>query len=380
MFATEAVKDVVSTTAQNYKLETQLFPSAKISRPSKHRILVTGACGLFGHHFIEHILTHTNWDVIAMVRMGKVGNLMRLMEPEITSDAWASGRLRTVWHDFASPIPPHVANAIGPVEFIVHSGAETHVDRSITDPGAFVTANVIGTFNMLEYAKTIPELVWFNYFSTDEVYGPAPVGVEHAEDAPINATNPYAASKAGAEALVNSYGNSYNLPVFITNTMNLIGERQDPEKFLPLIMNKILDDEELLIHANADRTKAGSRFYLHCRNAADALLFLLANAKQRERYNIVGEVETDNLDLAQQIFRLMTEGPYNPFPPGTLTPLKLRYRMVDFHSSRPGHDLRYALDGSKLKRMGFTYPLTFETSLAQTVNWLMRRPEWLGRN
>ncbi len=268
--------------------------------------------------------------------------------------------------------------AIGNIDYIVHAGAETHVDRSITDPEAFVMANVVGTFHMLEYARTLHDLEWFNYFSTDEVYGPAEKGVEHGETARINATNPYAATKAGAEALVNAYGNTYGLPVFITNTMNLIGERQDPEKFLPLIMNKILDDEELLIHANADKTKAGSRFYLHCRNAADAILFLLANAQQRERYNIVGDVEVDNLELALSIFDIMVHGPINPFGTG-LTPLALRYKMVDFHSSRPGHDLRYALDGLKLKTMGFEYPILFDESLQRTVKWFMENPQWLGR-
>ena len=175
---------------------------------------------------------------------------------------------------------------------------------------------------------------------------------------------------------MNAYGNTYGLPVFITNTMNLIGERQDPEKFLPLIMNKILDNETLYIHSNPEKTKAGSRFYLHCRNAAAALLFLLKNAKQRERYNIVGSVEMDNLELAREVLDYMHDW---AILSGNPQSFELKYEMVDFHSSRPGHDLRYALDGMKLTSMGFTFPVDFEESLRRTVEWLMENPKWLGR-
>ena len=344
--------------------------------PAPKTVLITGAAGSFGHHFIEHVIKETNWKVVAMVRMGKIGNLKRLLEPDDVLEAWNTGRLKTVWHDFLSPLPNYIHKDIGPVDYIVHAGAETHVDRSITDPGAFVQANVVGTFNILEYAREYqPDLTWFNYFSTDEVYGPAPFGVDFPETAPINATNPYSATKAGAEALVNAYGNTYNLPVFITNTMNLIGERQSNEKFLSIIMNKILDDELITIHSNPAKTEAGSRFYLHCRNAAAAVVFLLLNASQRERYNVVGDVETSNLTLAQLVHEYMVQWGLargQAIPP-------LNYELVDFHSSRPGHDLRYALDGSKLKQMGFKYPITFEESLRRTVIWSLDHPAWLGR-
>ncbi|MHA2063218.1 MAG: dTDP-glucose 4,6-dehydratase [Candidatus Thorarchaeota archaeon] len=344
--------------------------------PQPKTVLVTGAAGSFGHHFVEHVLVNTSWNIVALVRLSKIGSLERLTDPPITWQAWQEGRMRTVWHDFNSPIPPHVHASIGPVDYIVHAGAETHVDRSITDPGAFVTANVVGTFNMLEYAREYqPDLTWFEYFSTDEVYGPAPIGVNFPEDAPINATNPYSATKAGAEALVNAYGNTYSLPVFITNTMNLIGERQGNEKFLSIIMNKVLDGELITIHADPTRTKSGSRFYLHCRNAAEAIVFLLRNAKQRERYNVVGDTEVSNLELAELVREYMARW---GLAHGQLIP-ELNYEMVDFHSSRPGHDLRYALDGSKLKNMGFKYPLTFEESLKRTVEWSLTHPKWLGR-
>jgi dTDP-D-glucose 4,6-dehydratase len=147
------------------------------------------------------------------------------------------------------------------------------------------------------------------------------------------------------------------------NTMNVFGERQHPEKFIPKVIKCVLQQEEVTIHANADRTQAGSRFYIHARNVAEALLFLLDHHQAGDKYNIVGEKEVDNLTLAQFIAGVIGK--------------PLRYQMVDFHSSRPGHDLRYALDGTKLKDMGFDYPKSFEQSLEKTVLWYLEHPEWL---
>lgn len=332
-------------------------------------VLITGAAGFFGSHFVEHVLRNTDWNVVAMVRMGKVGALDRLHDPDVSRIAWEQGRLQTVWHDFRDSITPYVADQIGEVNYIVHAGGETHVDRSISDPLPFIQSNVIGTYNMLEYARNYLDLEWFNYFSTDEVYGPAPEGVLHREDFPYNATNPYSATKAGAEQLVNAFGNTYSVPVFTTNTMNLIGEKQHAEKFIPKIIQAVLSGDKLYIHANSDKTKAGSRFYLHCRNAAAAILFLLRCAEQRGRYNVVGDTEVDNLELAQTV-----AGITNDY---LETDLPLVYELVDFHGSRPGHDLRYALDGSKLRSMGFEYPLSLDASLRKTVQWTLDNRQWL---
>lgn len=334
------------------------------------RILVTGAAGFLGHHLVEHIIKNTDWQIVAMVRMGKVGNLRRLADPPSVRAAYWHGRILVVWHDFNSPITDDVHEQVGSVDYIVHAGAETHVDRSINHPRAFVQSNVIGTLNMLEYARDFqPDMEWFHYFSTDEVYGPAPNGVLHTEHEPYNATNPYSASKAGAEQLVNAFGNTYGLPVFTTNTMNLFGERQHKEKFVPLIMRRVLQQQTIYIHADEQKERPGSRFYLHCRNAAAATVFLLQNAAQRERYNIVGHVEVDNLSLAKLVHEYMAQVEKVP---------DLQAELVDFHSSRPGHDLRYALDGTKLAQMGFEFPARFKESLQKTVHWTMENKEWLG--
>lgn len=315
------------------------------------RILITGGAGFIGHHFCEHVFKNTDWEIVVLDKLTYAGKMARLRD----TGCFNNQRTSVLTHDFVYPIKDGLADEIGPLDYIVHMGAETHVDRSIQNPEPFVFSNVVGTMRMLDFARTQQNLKWFVMFSTDEVYGPAPEGFSFAEWDRYNATNPYAATKAGAEQLALSYANSYKLPLFITNTMNAFGERQDPEKFIPLVMRKVLKDEVVQIHAYPDKKKSGSRFYIHARNIAEAIMFLLNNAEQREKYNITGEREMSNLDLAAFIAKTLGK--------------KLKYEMIDHHSSRPGHDLRYALDGKKLNRLGFKYPKDFESALTKTIQW-----------
>ena len=204
----------------------------------------------------------------------------------------------------------------------------------------------------------------FVNFSTDEVYGPAPVGKDFKEFEYHYPTNPYAASKSAQEKIGISYSNTYGVPLINTHTMNIFGERQHPEKFIPLVIKKVLAGEEVTIHANKEKTQAGSRFYLHARNLADALLHILnLGYKGYDEWNIAGLKEIDNLSLAQMISEYVGK--------------PLRYKMVDFHSSRPGHDLRYAIDSSKLIASGYKFPKDLEESLKKTVEWYLERPDWL---
>ena len=300
-----------------------------------------------------------------MVRNTWAGSLRRLYEQSV----WEANHHRTgvVWHDLRDPVLEITRRSIGGIDYIAHIAADTHVDRSIDAPMPFVLNNIRSTLNILEYARSLPNLRAFNYFSTDEVYGPAPPGVLHREEQRYNATNPYSASKAGSEQLVNAYANTYGLPVFTTNTMNLIGERQHKEKYVPLCMRAILTGNTIKIHADKSKTIPGSRFYLHCRNAAAALGFLFTRSRRwenRERYNIVGDREIDNLQLAQLIAKIIGK--------------PLKYELGSWHASRPGHDLRYALSGEKLKAAGFRFPVSFEESLERTIRWTLENPEWLG--
>ena len=353
----------------------------------KKRLLVTGGCGFIGHHFIEHILKNTNWDIVVIDKLNYASEgFDRLRD----INAFDEKRVLILAADFTKKTTLGLKKEIGDVNYIIHMGAETHVDNSITDPEPFVYSNVVGTMRILDLAKQLKSLEKFIYFSTDEVYGPAPEGVNYKETDRLNSTNPYSASKAGAEQLCQAYANCYNIPVIVTNTMNVFGERQHFEKFIPGTIRKVLLGEKVIIHSDSKKEKAGSRFYIHARNVSSAILNIIKTINPekdkyyfenglpqfKHRYNIVGEKEMDNLELAKFIADVVGKV-LNEKDKGT-NPLK--YELTDFHSARPGHDLRYALDGSKLKEMGFEYPKTFEESLTKTVEWFLKdkNKRWLG--
>lgn len=330
----------------------------------KNRILITGGAGFVGHHFVEHFLKNSDYDIVVFDRLNYAGTIDRLRD----INAFDDKRVTTLTADFSHPIEENLAKEMGAVEYIFHIGAESHVDNSIEDPVKFVRSNVEGTAHVLNYARTIENLKGFFYFSTDEVFGPAPEGVEFGEKDYQYPSNPYAATKAGGEDLVKAFANTYKLPCVITRSMNIFGERQHPEKFIPLVVKKVLTGEEVTIHADSTKTKAGSRFYIHARNVADGYQFLLDNIEIKpgtcEEFHITGEKEVDNLELAQFIASVLDK--------------ELKYKMVDFHSSRPGHDLRYALSGAKMAKLGWEPPKSFEESLRKTIEWTVERKEdWL---
>lgn len=319
-------------------------------------IAITGGAGFAGHHLVEHVLKKTDWRVLVLDRLTYASSgFDRLRDV----GAYDDRRVERFTIDLTQPLGAGLRQELGAPEFIVHMAAETHVDNSIVDPWPFVQANVVGTFRMLEWARSLPSLRRFLYFSTDEVFGPAAEGVFHKEWDAYNSTNPYSATKAGGEELVLAWANTYKVPGIVSHTMNVLGERQHPEKFVPMVVRRILADEEILIHADPTLTRSGSRFYIHARNVASAVLFLLGEGKSevREKYNVVGEREVSNLDMVLRIGEVLGRTP--------------RYRLVDFHSSRPGHDLRYALDGARMRSLGWREPVSFEASLERTVQWMI---------
>ena len=366
------------------------------------RVLISGGSGFIGHHIIEHILKHTDWEIVSMDRLSVSGNYNRLSD----LDCWGEeyGRVSFVHHDLRSAVNAQVASRIGEIDYILHLAASTHVDRSIEDPMSFVLDNVVATTNMLEFARAQEHLKSFLYFSTDEVFGPAPEGTSYKEWDRYNSGNPYAAAKAGGEEMALAFSNTYNIPLIITHTMNVFGERQHPEKYIPMTIKKILNGEKIIIHANKEKTKAGSRFWIHGRNVAAALTYILemgekepadlekvvgdieslgfdtayfgpeANGAGKSfKFNIVGEQEFDNLEMAQFIYDTVMDITKPDEPRPAIVP----HEMVDFHSSRPGHDLRYALDGAKLKALGWEPPVGFKDSLRRVVEWTIKNPKWL---
>ena len=333
------------------------------------RVLVTGGAGFIGHHVIAYLLERTDWQVISLDRLDYSGNLNRLGDA-LKQMPQATGRVKVVHHDLKAAINPHVSAHIGKVDIILHLAAGSHVDRSIDYPLEFAMDNVIGTVNILDFART-QNLERFVYFSTDEVFGPAPGLIHYKERDRYNSTNPYSASKAAGEEFAVAYENTYGLPIYITHTMNVFGPRQSPEKYIPMCIKKILAEQTITVHSNKDKTEAGSRHYIHASDVADALLFLLTNKPAIDpdyggakcpKFNIVGSMEIDNLEVAQRIAEEVGK--------------QSICEMVDFHSSRPGHDLRYALDGGLMAQLGWK-PKPMGERLASTVQWFLANREWL---
>jgi dTDP-glucose 4,6-dehydratase len=326
-------------------------------------VLVTGGAGFIGHHLIQHLLEKTDYNVISLDRLDTSGNLSRLADILEGNPQWVS-RLRIVWHDLKAEINDLIAKDIGPVDFVLHLAAGSHVDRSIDDPMSFVMDNVVGTCNILNYARLkLKDLRLFLYFSTDEVFGPAAEGVFFKEDDRYNCGNPYAACKAGGEQLAVAFENTYRMPIIITHAMNLFGIRQHPEKFIPMVIRKVLNNETVMIHANKDCSQAGRRHYLNTTDLCEGVLFLMEKGISGQKYNLVGEREVDNLQLAQMIAGILGR--------------ELSYKMIDFHSSRPGHDLRYALDGTKMAMLGWTPQKKVEERLKEVVEWTVTHTKWL---
>ena len=337
------------------------------------RILVTGGAGFIAHHFVNKILKETDWEVVTLDRLDYSGNLNRLHDSLSEFDKETLKRVKVVFHDLKADLNPLVRAEIGKVDYIAHLAAGSHVDRAIEYPMEFVLDNVVGTCNILEFARSQKDnLERFIYFSTDEVFGPAPNGIKYRENDRYNSTNPYSATKAGGEELAVAYENTYGLPIYITHTMNVFGQRQHPEKYIPMCIKRVRDGETITIHSDKTKTIPGSRHYIHAEDVADAILFLLNGKFNLEpewggakcpKFNIVGAQEINNYELAKMIADAQGK--------------ELKYVFEDFHSSRPGHDLRYALDGSKMKELGWEPSKSVHERIQEVVEWTLYNKRWL---
>jgi len=339
------------------------------------RVLLTSSNGFVGHHICEHLLKTTDWDIVCIDRLSNPSNkgYDKLRDINVFDDS----RIKLYQHDLNMPIGDGLAAEMGSFDYILHVAAASHVDNSISNPLPFVKNNVNSVLTMLEYSRSLVSkgLKKFLYFSTDEVYGTAPFGVDYAEGDRYNPGNPYSASKASAECLCYAYSNTYKVPIVITNAMNILGERQDGEKFLPKIINCVLDGVVLPIHSDPTKTQAGLRHYIHARNVASAIVFVLKETSELldnidsslGKFHIVGEKEYDNLALAKLVASYVGK--------------ELKYEMVDFHSQRPGHDLRYSMSGDKLALLGWSVPVTIEESIKNIVDWSLKDENlhWLGK-
>lgn len=325
-------------------------------------ILITGSAGFVGHHAVEYILEKTDWNIIGIDSFRHRGDSERVNK---------NLRYQIFCHDLTSPVSQRTISKLPKIDYILMLASESHVDRSITDPVPFVENNIKVILNTLELCRKLkPQKII--QCSTDEVFGPAPEGYAHHEYDRILPSNPYAASKASQDAICFSYWRTYGMPIVITHCMNMIGERQDTEKFIPKVIKKVLNNETVHIHSDLKSNKIGSRMYIHAKNLTDAWLFILKNVdpilyndgfNMMNKFNVVGELELNNLQVAKYIAQYANK--------------ELKYELIDFHSSRPGHDLRYALDGTLLKDLGWRPPIPLLDSLKQIVEWTIKNQEWI---
>ncbi len=326
-------------------------------------ILITGGAGFIGHHLINYLLEHTNHRITTIDRIDTSSSLSRLQDVLKNNGEWKQ-RVNIVWHDLKSPVNNYIADQLGDVDIVLHLAAGSHVNRSIVDPLGFTLDNVVGTVNMLEYARhKLPNLELFLNFSTDEVFGPAVEGVTFSEDDRHNPCNPYSASKSGAEHMCNAYYHSYGIPLITTHTMNVYGIRQHKEKFIPLLINKIKDDQLVSIHTDEAGENSGLRKYLHADDVSSAILFLIEKGVIGEKYNISSVEEVSNMELATKVARALGKS--------------LNYECVYPKETRGKNDFRYSISGEKLKKLGWQQKVFIDDALREMIGWYQDNPEWL---
>nr|WP_159466284.1 dTDP-glucose 4,6-dehydratase [Scandinavium goeteborgense] len=342
------------------------------------KILVTGGAGFIGSAVVRHIINNTQDAVVNVDKLTYAGNLESLAEIENSKryafeqtdicDGQALARI------FAEHQP----------DAVMHLAAESHVDRSITGPAAFVETNIVGTYVLLEAARKYwsemsadkKAAFRFHHISTDEVYGdlPHPDEVAAGSELPLftettayEPSSPYSASKASSDHLVRAWMRTYGLPTIVTNCSNNYGPFHFPEKLIPLVILNALEGKPLPIYGKGDQI----RDWLYVEDHARALYTVVTQGEKGETYNIGGHNEKKNLDVVQTICDLLDE----------IVPKEGSYRdQITYVTDRPGHDRRYAIDAEKISReLGWKPEETFETGIRKTINWYLQNSKWCQR-
>jgi dTDP-glucose 4,6-dehydratase len=328
-------------------------------------ILITGGAGFIGSHVVRLFVNkYPGYHIVNLDKLTYAGNLENLKDVEskpnytfVKADITDTGSLHRLFGDY---------------EFsgIIHLAAESHVDRSITNPMEFIHTNVLGTANLLNEAlenwKDRFSGKVFYHISTDEVYGSLEKGGYFTEQTAYDPRSPYSASKASSDHLVRAYFNTYGLPVLISNCSNNYGPNQFPEKLIPLIINNILNKKSLPVYGKGDNI----RDWLFVEDHAAAIDVIFHRGKTGETYNIGGSNEWKNIDLIRLLCRLMDSKLGRSAEESE--------KLISFVKDRAGHDLRYAIDAGKLKKeLGWEPSLTFEQGLSRTVDWYLENREWL---
>jgi len=340
------------------------------------RVILTGVGGFIGAHVVRWILQNTDWDLVGIEswRPQHVNSSKRLQDA--MSDLTSSQRSRFTlhrWdltHEFTEPILRQIF--CKETDVIISMASDSRVTYSVENPGETWFNNTQIAYNMLEMARKHPPKM-FIQVSTDEVYGDA--GWDnpgHHEWDTILPSNPYSASKAAQEALAISYWRTYNVPVVITNTMNVIGEMQDPEKFLPLAIKRIQAGEPMTLFGEKDGKTTSRRVWLDAKNMAAALVHIINKVKpalcteaesRPDRFHVIGETELSVGELAQKVANKLDR--------------PLKKKIVQGDKIRPGYDRRYALVDNNLKATGFSPPFTFDQTLDRIIDWVQANPHWV---
>ncbi|MCJ1883442.1 dTDP-glucose 4,6-dehydratase [Pseudomonas sp. LA21] len=336
------------------------------------KIIVTGGAGFIGSAVIRHIIRNTDNSVVNLDKLTYAGNLESLSE--VTgSERYAFEKVDICDHaEVARVFREHQPDAI------MHLAAESHVDRSIDGPAAFIQSNIVGTYILLEAARQywlgLDDLrkaaFRFHHISTDEVYGDLEAPEElFTETTPYAPSSPYSASKASSDHLVRAWRRTYGLPTLVTNCSNNYGPYHFPEKLIPLIILNALEGKPLPVYGTGNQV----RDWLYVEDHARALYRVLTEGKVGETYNIGGHNEKQNIEVVRTLCELLDElCPDSPHRPHAL--------LITHVQDRPGHDLRYAIDASKIQReLGWEPEETFESGIRKTVEWYLRNLEWCRR-
>ena len=313
------------------------------------KILVTGGAGFIGSHFVRKALKE-GAEVVNLDLLTYAGGLDTIEDViNHPKHKFIKGDIRD-----QNTVEPLIAE----VDYVVHFAAETHVDRSILEGGKFVLTDVFGTYVLLEAARKIEKIKKFVHISTDEVYGPIEKG-SFKEDSPMNPSSPYSASKAGADRLAFSFFRTYRLPVTIVRPSNNFGPYQHPEKAIPLFITNLIEGKKIPLYGKGEN----SREWIYVEDCVEGIWTVLQKGTPGEAYNLSSGFELKNIELVKRILQKMG----------------VPESMIEFVKDRPGHDLRYSIDSSKLRALGWKPLHDFDRALELTISWYRKNTEWWKR-
>jgi len=331
-------------------------------------MLVTGGCGFIGANFVRYLLKESDFTgrVVNVDKLTYAGNPENLADIDknykdryifIKTDICDGKKMADIFENYR-------------IDSVCHFAAESHVDRSIVKPDAFIQTNIVGTFNLLESARNhLKRMILFHHISTDEVYGSLGREGYFKETMPYKPNSPYSASKASSDHLVRAYYKTYGLPMTISNCSNNYGPYQFPEKLIPLIILNALEGKSLPVYGDGRNV----RDWLYVKDHCTAIWTIMKNGTSGETYNVGGDSEMENIRFVEMICDILDEK-------DKLSDGRSRRDLITFVKDRPGHDLRYAIDFSKLnKELNWSPEVSLETGIHDTIQWYMDNHKWVDR-